>query len=320
MQIIQDLSEIQLEQETIVTIGAFDGIHVGHQAILQQLVKRVKKCGDCLSAMVTFEPHPRTVLDTASEPDLLTTLDEKITLLGHFDLDLLILLPFNQELADTSAPDFVRRLKHELQMRELWVGPNFRLGKDRQGGPERLQKLGQEMGFALHIIEPLIQDGQMISSTYIRQLLSKGDVAQAQRWLGRPYSLSGEIVHGAGRGQKMGFPTANVAPPLSKLVPANGVYVACASLNKQPEPVYHTVVNIGVRPSFDNGHRTIEAHILDFDADIYGQVLTLRFLQMLRGERHFDSVETLIAQIKEDCREARQVFCTPDYALPNPAS
>ena len=305
MRIVNDLSQSPTTQETMLTIGAFDGIHLGHQAILQQLVERAEASG-MLSGMITFDPHPRQVLRPESKTELLTTLDEKTVLVRQMGLGLMIVIPFTPQVAATTADGFVRLLCQRLRLRHLIVGQDFAFGRGGQGNVQSLRELGQSMGFAVHAVEPVLWEGQPVSSTQIRALLKGGRVVEAAQLLGRRYHISGEIVHGAGRGRRLGFPTANLHPPAAKLVPVHGVYVACTQVDGLS---YHAVVNIGVRPSFDNGHPTIEAHLLDFDGDLYGRMLRLEFSDFLRPEQHFSSVDALIAQIQRDCHRARQVVC-----------
>ena len=308
MHIIRDLKHENPLDSTILTIGAFDGIHLGHQAIIRRLAKHARDRG-LASGMVTFDPHPRVLLSPESETLLLTTLDEKIELVQELGIDLMVIMHFDHELAMASARDFVRTLSVRLRMLELWVGRGFRLGRDREGDAANLEEIGEQMGFRLRVVEPVSRDAEIISSTEIRALLGEGNVARAAALLGRNYQVAGEVVHGAGRGRTLGFPTANLDPPPGKLAPANGVYAACTKVAGVP---YQAVVNIGVRPSFDNGQRIIEAHLLDFDGDLYGQILRIEFVEFLRPERHFPSVDALVHEIRRDCDRARQSFCTLD--------
>ncbi|NLS77083.1 MAG: bifunctional riboflavin kinase/FAD synthetase [Chloroflexi bacterium] len=311
MRTIHELTTAHLDQETVLTIGAFDGIHLGHQAILAQLIQRARGC-HCLSGMVTFDPHPRVVLAPQAKTELLTTLDEKEELVRALGLDLLVVIPFTPALAATSARDFVEPLRAHLRLRELWVGPNFFLGRGKEGNAARLAELGTELGFSTHVVQPVSNGGRLISSTAIRALLHAGDVAEAAHRLGRPYRIAGTVVTGAQRGRRIGIPTANLEPPPGKLIPANGVYAVWADLG---EGAYPAVVNIGVRPSFDHGARSIEAHLLEHcgapceAADgLYGRPMALRFVQRLREERKFDSPEALVAQIRADVARAREIL------------
>ena len=305
MRIIRDLAQAQQDTGTILTIGAFDGIHLGHQAIMRGMARRARE-QRLESGMVTFHPHPREVLSPGTEALLLTTLEEKIALVGQLDIDLMVIMRFDEALSQLSAREFVGALCSHLRMRELWIGHSFRLGRGGEGDAPRLTALGKQLGFDLHVVAAVGIDTELVSSTRIRALLGDGDVAEAAKALGRRYSLSGQVVHGAHRGRTLGFPTANLLPPPGKLVPADGVYVACATLAGISR---QSVVNIGVRPSFDNGDRIIEAHLLDFDGDIYGQTLELAFIDLIRPERRFRSVDELVAEIQRDCDQARSVHC-----------
>ncbi len=319
MRTIHDLTETYLDQESLLTIGAFDGLHLGHQAILTQLVAQAQGYG-YLSGMVTFHPHPRAVLNPQAKTELLTTLEEKEELVRALGLDLFVVIPFTRELAATSARDFVGLLRAQLRLRELWIGPNFALGRGQEGNATRLAELGDELGFRTRVVQPVINGGRMISSTAIRGLLRAGDVAEAARQLGRPYRIAGVVVPGAQRGRRIGIPTANMEAPEGKLIPANGVYAVFAELGGG---LYPAVVNIGVRPSFDHGPRSIEAHLLEGRAvtpppatpdarsdELYGQPMALRFVQRLRPEIKFESAEALVAQIRTDVERARAILAS----------
>jgi riboflavin kinase/FMN adenylyltransferase len=226
-------------------------------------------------------------------------------LLEGLGLDLVILLPFDRQVAATPARDFVEMLSARLNLGELWVGPDFALGRNREGDIAYLQALGQELGYALHVFEPVLDGNQVVSSSRIRALLRQGDVEEAARLLGRYPSLSGEVVVGARRGRRLGFPTANLEVRPERAVPADGVYAVVAVLGAERYPA---VANVGVRPSFDNGQRTVETHIFDFDRDIYGCDLVVEFVARLRAERRFEDIDDLVAQIGEDSRLARQLL------------
>jgi riboflavin kinase/FMN adenylyltransferase len=314
MEILDDLSKASLRQETILTIGAFDGVHRGHQMLIGQVVTRARKT-DRLSALITFHPHPAAVLAPDRAPPYLTTPGEKVALLVKLGLDLLVLLPFTRETAATSARDFMEAVSHHLRLRELWIGADFALGHNREGNVTRLRELGGEMGYQVHVIEPVTGGDEIISSSRIRALLRDGNVAKAARLLGRYPSLSGEVVTGAQRGHKLGFPTANLKVRPERAVPADGIYAVFAWLGEERHPA---VANVGVRPSFDNGERTVEAYIFDFDRDIYGCDLVVEFVARLRDELRFESIDALIAQIERDAEEARQILAqTPRVPSPS---
>lgn len=304
MRLIDDLAHGQVDRPTIVTIGAFDGLHVGHQHLIHKLVRHAREV-DSLSAVVTFHPHPRSVLRPWLGPKVLTTPGDKAALLEQMGLDILVLLSFTHAMAQTPAADFVRMLSDRLRMAELWVGKGFALGRGREGKVPALRLMGAEFGFQVHIIEPITFDGKVISSTRVRELLAEGQVAEAQRLLGRPYTLAGEVITGARRGRCLGFPTANLAVRAERAVPPNGVYAAYAAIDAERWPA---VVNIGERPSFNTGQTAIEVHVIGYQGDLYGQDLVIGFVERLRPERRFDDICELVKQIARDVDQARQLL------------
>lgn len=304
MQVITDLTTLTPREDVFLTVGVFDGVHLGHQHLVGQLVQRAWEEGG-LSVLLTLHPHPREVLAPQQPVEYLTTLEEKLNLLGELGLDVVIVLTFTQEVARTSARDFILTLTRHLRLKELWVGPDFALGHQRQGDVAFLRHLGRELGFVVRVIEPFCLEGEIVSSSRIRTLLTQGRVSDAARLLGRYPRLRGEVVVGAERGRVLGFPTANLSLNEHQVIPADGVYAVQARLG---EETLAGVANIGVRPSFGNGERTVEAHLLDFEGDIYGQELELRFVQRLRDEQRFSSVDQLAAQIERDVETARRIL------------
>ena len=313
MQIIDDLSQVHLDKDTILTIGAFDGVHRGHQYLIGQLLQRARQTYR-LAGLITFHPHPSAVLSSRNPTRYITTPGEKAALLERLGLDIVAMLPFNREMAQTLARDFIEMVSRKLRMRELWVGKDFALGYGRKGTPDVLRALGREMGFSIETINPLIWKGEIISSTHIRSLLFRGRVRDAAELLGRYPNLAGEVVRGAQRGRCLGFPTANLEVRAERAVPANGIYAVYAILGEER---YEGVANVGVRPSFDNGERTVETYILDFEADIYGYDLVVEFVQRLRPEKRFTEIKDLIAQIEKDIVEARRILAA-EKPLPWP--
>jgi riboflavin kinase/FMN adenylyltransferase len=304
MQIIDDLSQVDLDKDTILTIGAFDGVHRGHQYLIRQLLQKARRTHR-LAGLITFHPHPSAVLSPRNPTRYLTTPGEKAALLERLGLDILAILPFNREMAQTSAQRFIEMVSRQLRMTELWVGKDFALGYGREGTPDVLRALGQEMGFSVETITPLIWKGEIISSTRIRSLLFRGQVRKAAELLGRYPSLAGEVVRGAQRGRCLGFPTANLEVRAERAIPANGIYAVYTVLGKER---YQGVANVGVRPSFDNGERTVEIYILDFEANIYGYDLVVEFVQRLRPEKRFTDIKDLTAQIEKDIVQARRIL------------
>jgi riboflavin kinase/FMN adenylyltransferase len=319
MKILTDLSQIKCQPSSL-TIGFFDGVHRGHQYLIDQASMSARQKRQ-RAVLLTFYPHPSVVLRGA-EPFYLSTREEKLALLSASDLDVIVIQPFTPGLAQTRARDFVEVLISQVGMVELWLGPDFALGYRREGDIAFLRAMGEERGFSVKVVHRLKLDGEPITSSRIRQALRNGDVTLAARFLGRPYNLQGPVVIGAQRGHTLGFPTANVEVPEERAVPANGVYAAWAKV--QSEPVvsnlewlqsqdvrveqHRAVVNIGTRPTFENGPRTVEAHLLDFKRDIYGHRLALDFVTRLRPEKRFNGIEELVAQIQRDTEEARKLL------------
>jgi riboflavin kinase / FMN adenylyltransferase len=288
----------QLDQPSIVTIGVFDGVHVGHQHLIRQLVEQAHSSG-LLAVVMTFFPHPDVVLRGLQGRYYLTTPDQKAEQLMKLGVDYVVTQPFNDELRQMRAANFVNQLVENLRVQDLWVGADFALGYQREGNVEFLRQKGEEMGYTLHVVDLVAN----ISSTAIRQALLDREMEQVCQWLGRGYSVAGEVIHGEQRGRKIGFPTANVDVWSEQIIPANGVYAGWATLDNER---HMAVTNIGVRPTFDGQGITVEAHLLDFDRDIYGQHLEVSFEKCLRPEKKFNGIQELIAQIGLDAQAARE--------------
>jgi len=257
------------------------------------------------SVVVTFHPRPQVVLFPQRPNYDLTTREEKCALLAQLGIDVTVVLQFTRELAQVSAAEFVAGLVKHLQMRELWIGPGSALGRNREGDVSRLRQLGQEMGFSVHVVEPVVRDGQVVSSTRIRQLLQSGQIRQANELLGRYHALSGPVIRGAARGKSLGFPTANIAVPSGVVLPPNGVYACFACVQGQR---WAAVANIGLRPTFSEQRLNVEAHLLGFAGDLYGQLLRLELVGFLRAERRFSSVDALVNQVQEDAAHAAHLL------------
>ncbi len=293
---------LTLTGPTGLTIGAFDGVHLGHQALIRRMVSEAHQAG-MQAVVLTFDPLPSRVLGH-NRHGILSPLEDKLEFLETLGPDGVVVQPFNRRVARISATDFVAWLVERLALRALWVGPDFALGHNHEGNVPFLKTLGAQYGFAVHVLAETIHlDGAPVRSSRIRRALLDGDLAQANTCLGRPYRLTGVVEHGDQRGRRLGFPTANVRVHAEQLLPAHGVYICQAHLHT----THHVaLVNIGTRPTFDQDKLTVEAHLLDFAQDIYGTVLKLDFLQRLRPELRFASVEALVAQMQADLENARR--------------
>lgn len=296
----------------VLTIGNFDGVHMAHQKLLGRVRERAKAKG--LSSLVmTFEPHPRRVLLGKNDPPRLTTLDVKLELISALDIEVCLVLPFTRELAAMEPERFVREmLVQGLSMRELIVGHDWAFGKGRSGSIETITALGRELGFGVERLGPVLIDDAVVSSTRIRDMLQAGDVWDARALLGRFPRVRGEVIHGENRGGRLlGFPTANLSVP-DQLLPRSGVYATWVSKGQRSWP---GVTNIGLNPTFGGDHLSVEAHILDFSGDIYGQRVDLHFVQRLRSEKKFSGIDELKARITEDALLARRILEAPEAAL-----
>lgn len=293
-----------------LAIGNFDGVHRGHQALLLAMIDDARGYGR-QAGVLTFDPHPSAVLRPDRAHSYLTTVPERLESLAELPLDFAVVYPFNLETAGTPAAEFIGSVQQAVQMAALWVGPDFALGRNREGDVPALRAIGRVLGYTVHTIEPHLLDGEEVRSGRIRAYLLDGDVEAAAGQLGRPYQVTGIVVAGAQRGRTIGFPTANLAVPSARLLPANGVYATWAHLDDDPVmrgQRLASVTNVGVRPSFDNGQRTVETHLLDFDGNLYGRPLTLLFIARLRPEQRFPSVEALTAQIRLDAAAGRRLL------------
>jgi riboflavin kinase / FMN adenylyltransferase len=290
---------------TVVTIGNFDGVHLGHRAILGRVLRRAREL-EAQAVAITFDPHPLKVLRPEMSLPLLTTCDQKLALLAATGLDAVVVLPFTQDLAALPPRDFVRQYFCErLQVREVVVGHDYRFGRGREGNIDLLKEMGQQYGFTVQVVWAVEADGAVVSSSLIRALLRLGKVSEAARLLGRSYGVVGQVVRGKGRGGKLlGVPTANLRPA-NELLPASGIYAVRVRRGGATIP---GVANIGTCPTFDNQELSLEVHLLEFSGELYGENLEVHFVSRLREERRFASIEALAAQIHADIAQARQVL------------
>ncbi|MFQ5669121.1 MAG: bifunctional riboflavin kinase/FAD synthetase [Acidobacteriota bacterium] len=288
----------------VATVGNFDGVHLGHRRILETLCARARE-DHGTSLVITFDPHPQKVLQPDAAPRLIVTEAQKEMLLAGAGLQVMLKLPFTRELACSSAEQFVQHvLLGRLKVREIHIGRNFRFGRNREGDFETLQRLGAIHGFRTIPVPGVRYQDRRISSSRIRRALAAGDVTLAAALLGREEELVGEVIHGDGRGRTVGFPTANLRVA-NELIPLTGVYVTRFILEGREIP---SLTNIGSRPTFPGAAAAVESHLLDFDGDLYGRQVALRFARRLRDEIQFPGIEALKAQIIRDIAEARQVL------------
>ena len=304
MQIEEELAELSPEKDMLLTIGVFDGVHLGHQYLISQLTEHTRR-QNLLSGVVTFRQHPREVLSPQTKLPYLTSLAEKVSLLKNEGVDAVITLSFTRELARLSVRQFVSLLKKYLRMRGLIIGPDFVLGRNREGNADTLRKLGQDMSFRVTVIPPVRVNDEMVSSTAIRDALADGDMKKVASLIGRSFSLQGRVTTGAGRGSELGFPTTNLDIDPKQALPAEGVYATWAHID---DKAYQSMTNIGRRPTFGGNGRTVETYILNYQGNLYGRELKIDIVERLRGEKRFDTVEELKKQIAEDVKQGKAIL------------
>lgn len=304
MEHYRSLENVNL-QKSWMTIGVFDGVHRGHQQIIKKLTAGAHKDG-APAVVLTFEPHPASVL-TANEIKCLTLPDERANLLGQLNVDVVVTERFTRDLSTVTAYDFMSGLKHRTGLQNLLIGYDFALGRGREGNAARLTEIGRELGYTVEVVSALGDESGVISSTEIRKLIATGNLAEAARLLGRPYSLHGPVVHGDARGRTINVPTANIGYSHDKMIPANGIYACWAYLNGEK---HCAAINIGINPTFtpDKQIPNVEAHILDFQREIYGEDVRLEFVARLRDELRFASVDHLLEQIWKDIEDTKKIL------------
>lgn len=301
------LEDVSL-QDTWLTIGTFDGVHRGHQEIVQKLSTGAHAAGK-LAVVLTFYPHPAVVLGKRQNPFYLTTPEERAALLGDYGADVIITFPFTPKISTTPANEFVRLLKEHIGMVHLLVGPDFALGRDREGNIAALHEFGRQFGYSLSTISPVELSGGVVSSSRIRAALTSGDLQLVEKLLGRPYFVSGQVVPGDGRGKSIGIPTANLSLWMERAIPKTGVYVSQATVNGQK---FDAVTNIGIRPTFASSNEIpqVETHIFEFSDQIYGQEIRVNFIKRLRDEKRFPDVQALVDQINLDVNQAKEFLAS----------
>jgi len=305
MRLFHGTDNANIQRPTVLTLGVFDGLHLGHQLIMQTVVERARATG-AVPTVITFDPHPRAVLHPESAPPLLQTFDQKIEGLGVLGITQTIVVRFTKQFSNLSAEDFIRDVVMDrLHAREVYLGKGFAFGHNRAGNIELLHRLGNELGFVAGEVPEVKLRGQRVSSSKIRELLARGQVNLARRMLGRPYGVEGRVERGSERGHQLGFPTANLHPH-NRVIPRNGVYVTGTLIDGQWR---RSVTNVGLRPTFgDASEPSVETFVMNWDGDLYGDVVRVRFLYRLRDERKFSSVEELKKQISRDVSRAAGYF------------
>ncbi|MBA7569556.1 MAG: bifunctional riboflavin kinase/FAD synthetase [Dehalococcoidia bacterium] len=306
MQVETELAEFSPKKDMLLTIGVFDGVHLGHRHLIARLAGLAQKSG-LSSGVITFRRHPREVLAPRTSLPFLTDIERRIELLRNEGVEAVIPLSFTTELAKLSPKEFLELLKKHLRMRGLVIGPDFALGKNREGDTDALRQLGAEMDFNVTVVPPLTVNGEVVSSTAIRKALAEGDMKRAQKLMGRPFRLHGRVVRGDRRGVELGFPTANLDTEAEQALPADGVYTSRAYIDAQ---AYPAMTNIGINPTFGGDRRLVEVYIMDYESDLYGRELAVDIIERLRGEIKFDNPEELKKQIAEDVKRGKAILET----------
>ncbi len=305
MKIFHGTENANILRPTVLTLGVFDGLHLGHQKIMETVVSRAKAV-DAIPTAITFDPHPRAVLYPENSPPLLQTLDQRLANFEVIGIEQAIIIRFDKKFANHDAKNFLREIIHErLQAKEVYLGHGFAFGKNRGGNIELLRKMSEELGFCADEVAEVKIRGQRISSSKIRELLKDGKVNLVRRMLGRPYGVEGVIIRGDRRGHTIGFPTANLKPK-NRVIPKYGVYATATLIDGIWKK---SITNVGIRPTFEGGKEpSIETYVFDFNGDLYGDVLRVRFLHRIRDERKFGGIDELKTQIEKDTRTANNYF------------
>ena len=304
MELAAELARHKPRRGSLLTIGVFDGVHLGHQHLVRRLVERARQEG-LASGVVTFLQHPRVVLSPRTRLPYLTGLEERCQFLRDLGVGFIVSLSFTEEVARLGAREFISLLQEHLGMRGLVIGPDFALGRGREGDAAALTALGEGLGFSVEVVPPLVSEGVAVSSTAVRHALARGEMDIVIRLLGRPYRIEGKIVSGEGRGRGLGFPTANILVDADCALPGDGVYVTRAFINGE---TYKSATNVGRRPTFDPGERMVEVFVIDYEGDLYGRRMSIEFVERLRDEVRFASPEELAAQIEKDVARTRAIL------------
>jgi len=304
MQVEEELARLSPDKDMVLTIGVFDGVHLGHKYLLSQ-VKEHARQENWLTGVVTFRQHPQAVLSPQTKLPCLTNLTQRVKLLKNEGIDAVITLSFTPELAQLGTRQFVGLLKKYIRMRGLVIGPDFALGQNREGNADTLRTLGHDMNFNVTVTPPLVIDNEVVSSTAIRNALAEGNMQRVHNFIGRPFNLHGRIIAGVGRGVELGFPTANLKVAPQQALPPDGVYVTSAYIG---DSTYQSMTNIGHRPTFGGGERAVEVYVLDYHGELYGQELRIDIIERLRSEKKFDTADELKKQVAEDVKQGRAIL------------
>lgn len=302
------LEDVNREPNSVVTVGTFDGVHAGHRAIMDTVLEKADK-HEARSVIVTFDPHPREIINPGDAGiKLLTSLQERREILEELGIDTMVVIPFDRDFSLLSSEEFIKDIIHKkIGVTEFVIGYDHHFGKDREGSIETVERLGGEMGFDTYVVSKKEVGAQTVSSTAIRKAISEeGNVEQAAEFLQRLYRLNGMVVHGDKRGKELGYPTANIKPEdKRKIIPKDGVYAVNV---RYEESWYDGMMNIGTRPTFEDKQRTLEVHLFNFDEDMYGKEVQVRFVKRMRDEKKFGNKEELVHQLKEDEKTAKEIL------------
>ncbi len=304
MEIRQELASVTPQGETLLTIGVFDGVHAGHRYLLKGLKERAGE-RNLLSGVVTFSPHPQSVLHPRSQLPWLTSLDDRIGTFEKLGVDIVAVLTFTPTVAQLSAREFIALIRKHLSMRGILVGPDFALGKGKEGNIDVLRSLGCEMGFSVDVIPPFRISGEIVSSTLIRRALAQGDMRKVAKLMERYFYLEGKVISAEKRGRVLGYPTANLDIEPQQALPGNGIYATIAQVEGRHFP---SATNVGTRPTFGAGEEMVETHLLNYKGNLYDKCIRVEFVQKLRDEERFPSPEELKKQIEKDVREVEAIL------------
>ncbi len=304
MRVEAELAELSPKKDMLLTIGVFDGVHLGHKYLISQLTEQARQ-QSLLSGVVTFRQHPQEILSPQTKLPFLTDLTNRANLLKNEGVEAIITPSFTRELAQLSARQFLRLLQKYLRMRGIVIGPDFALGRNREGSTDTLRALGQDMNFSVTVIPPIMVNGEVVSSTAIRKALADGDMKRVVNLIGRPFSVHGRVIIGSGRGIGLGFPTANLDIDSEQALPTEGVYATWTYID---DKAYQSMTNIGKRPTFGGSERTVEVYVLNYHSDLYERELKIDIIERLRGEKKFDTVDELKKQITEDVEQGRAIL------------